>query len=118
VASSPVVPFRAPREWGDGATARTGRHIVEDISYAADYILCSDGLVLHGIADGKVWQGHGGKLLTLRGLGERQESVAYDPEASARAIASLLAITRACTCATSSVSDCPNYMTGDEVEDE
>lgn len=100
-------------QWGDGHGDKRP-HVIVGISYERDFIDCSCGDHLTGIADGSAWKAHGGKLLddievTARTGPEYSETVrarkAFDIIAE-RALN--------CTCDITGVEGCPNYQDGDE----
>ncbi len=104
-------PFR---EWGDGATdVRT--HVIEDISYSADAIVCRCGAVIRGIRDGSGWVGHGGSVLRMTDAAERGAEPGPSAESkAANALFLVVAVGKRCTCsADSDVRDCPNFITAD-----
>lgn len=112
--ASSLTPYRKPREWGDGAHDRR-QHLIADISYPLDTIACLCGEFIHGIRDGSAWQNHGGSLFSMEQ--ERGEpEVAPGNERGFRAVELLRAFGRDCTCDTTTVADCPNYIPGDELE--
>ena len=47
------------RTWGDGATDKRV-HVIEDISYAQDFILCRCGVRLTNIQTDATWKAHRG----------------------------------------------------------
>lgn len=120
MASSSLTPFRAPREWGDGGNDRRP-HVILDISYAGDFIDCRCGQTVLRITDGSAWQSHGGQLMSAKGYEGVRDGPTELPaseERASRAMVTLLAIVSRCTCATNAVEDCPNYVPGDEAEED
>jgi len=114
VESASSVPSR---EWGDGATD-VRLHVIEDISYAADTIVCRCGALVHDILIGG-WVWHGGSSLRLDDAAERGSEP--KPQDNARAIAALAAIAtlgRSCTCQqdVESFATCPNSIIPSDLE--
>lgn len=106
------------REWGDGATDRR-THVIEDISYSDDTILCRCGTVIHGIGDGSGWVDHGGSVLRMADAEERGAEPRQSSESAAtRALASIAEQGKRCTCTpTSYVGLCPNFIDSDLEEE-
>lgn len=114
------MPDVKPREWGDGATdVRT--HVIEDMSYAAGVIACRCGSLVRGQTPDELataWVQHGGQVLRLTDAVERGTGQpVIDHERSEAARAALVQLGLRCTCATTDITACPNYMAGDEVPD-
>ena len=64
------------------------------------------------------WQAHGGTVLDTSRWAERDGS--WDPPGDERAMLAMLAMferAARCTCGTTDVADCPNYIPGDEEPD-
>lgn len=106
--------MRGNRMWGDGATDARA-HVIADISYRDDYIVCRCGALLRGIGDGTTWGDHGGKVFS--GVGFEERGDLYSPTTDARVAATMRLFERQqarCTCARTDVTECPNYQPGDE----
>lgn len=105
-----------PRTWGDGADDRR-QHVIEDIRYAAQStILCRCGQVMTAPTPedlSVLWRRHGGSVLDNRDVKDRTMTAIND-EASASAMLAIVAIASRCTCATTPITECPNYVPGDE----
>lgn len=105
------------RTWGDGLTVRP-RHVVADIDYAPDmsWLTCSclahfEAATPDSLAE--AWRAHGGKVLDV--------SVPDEPPTAIDdgvAVLQLLGWRSRCSCDTTPITECPNYMSGDELLDE
>jgi hypothetical protein len=116
-----VKPTLSGRTWGDGGGDER-EHTVDAISFmlTPNYIYCSCGAEpIRADTPAELaaqWRSHGGKILGDKGFTER----ALDPETGpdelrrAAAVLALQEIWARCTCDTTDVFDCPNYMDGDE----
>ena len=51
-------------EWGDGHDDQR-EHVIEDISYAKDFIWCRCGSLISDIRDGTSWRKHGGEVMEV-----------------------------------------------------
>jgi len=113
------MPAAAPaktRTWGDGADDRR-THVIEDIRYAQQStILCRCGQVMTAATPedlSVLWRRHGGSVLDHKDVQDRTMTAIND-EASALALLAIVNIGRACTCDRTTVTECPNYVPGDE----
>jgi hypothetical protein len=102
------------RKWGDGGNDQRV-HVIEDISYEDDFIACRCGARLTGIADGDAWTEHGGRVFRADYL-EGRESLPEEERMGA-VLAAFARTAARCTCATTEVTACPNYLPGDEEVD-
>jgi hypothetical protein len=116
------------RYWGDGGGDKR-EHIVASISFTQmpmfiDCTCQTDAeepqrlTAVTAAALAAAWQKHGGSVLGDKGFEDRR--VADAGSQQARADAAVLAIrewTRRCTCETTDIEDCPNYIDGDEALD-
>lgn len=111
------MPDPAPREWGDGATDRR-EHVIEDVSYAGGVIACRCGQHVTGstpdlLAD--AWVAHGGTVMRLADVAERgSESKVPAEDRAASALNAVVMVGNRCTCDTTPITECPNYLPGDE----
>lgn len=109
-----------PREWGDGATDAR-EHVIEDMSYSAGVIACRCGSRVVGAMPDELadaWVAHGGQVLRLTDAVERGTEPLLPAHARAEAArAAIITLGARCTCATTDITDCPNYVAGDEVPD-
>ena len=114
-ASGSTIP--GTRTWGDGADDRRV-HVIEDIHYGptVSSIRCRCGTLMSDAtpeALSVLWRRHGGSVLDHKDVRDRTMTAIND-EASASAMRAIIALAGACTCDTTPVTECPNYMPGDE----
>lgn len=114
-----VAPYRAPRTWGDGATSRKV-HVIADIRYGKERssLVCACGTSMSALtpeALGLQWVEHGGSLLRTDNIEDRADTLPTE-DAAAIAVAALVAVGSRCTCPTTDITDCPNFVPGDEEE--
>lgn len=104
----------AGRTWGDGGNDQRV-HVIEYISYAEDRIICRCGRTVTGISNGRAWSRHGGSLFSGRGFEDVGDIGGFSAQREAyEAVATILDMQRACTCYKTPVTECPNYLEGDE----
>jgi hypothetical protein len=114
-------PTLTGRLWG--MTLGKREHVAADISFTVtpNRLRCQCGEMLEAPAAeqlGRTWQDHGGGVMSLS-ANEAQPIEERGPaEMRARAtLAAIAARQAACTCATTDVRDCPNYVTDDDYHD-
>lgn len=102
------------REWGDGATDARD-HVINVISYEDDFIKCRCGETIFGIGDGAAWRLHGGSVFVGRGFEERSTAtLTATDDTLADLVDSVHWFMSNCTCDSTPIEDCPNYVEGDE----
>ncbi len=108
-----------PRTWGDGLTTRY-RHQIADIKYTEagpSCLVCGCSLMLDAAtpeALAVLWRGHGGKVLEVHGATDPSDVYSADEGRDSRLSAMVAALRQRCTCDTTAITDCPNYVSGDE----
>lgn len=122
--TSVALPRPPTRTWGDGLSrTRVREHLIEAIEYGAheSWLRGRDGETLRATSPGalaSLWEAHGGKVFAFTAEDRHWMSATQTPlsERTQQAVAALVAIGLRCTCATTPITDCPNYMPGDEEE--
>lgn len=119
--------MQSTRMWGDGHTDRS-RHLIADITYGEfdgpSSLVCADGEEMHADSPdelARLWQAHGGAVAPPFARDDSDVgSVGGEvyAEREAAALSAILRLSSQCRCHTGPITECPNYMKGDELEDE